>query len=287
MDTRLEPWLIVPVPMIWWNEISDDIAKIVKHEMRLIQSNPNRTTHNIMIEVSRSISEVDAEKFLSTLPDDLHNGSVVLKLLNNEVWRQEVHSYISDQRLLRVTAATKREQLKVNQNGKPIIQFSPLSPSFAPQYGSALKARWVNAVKLSSYRDSEFATVLPFNSTSSDSFDIDFFGNRVVIGTEGWVFGQEYKDTEKIVQLLTPENAIIQWLEKFRFKANLSEPGRIAKQVLRQLGDTRDICLLKDVETLDYLNSMASGIRYRKFEDGIQEEQFELRTKKNQAIGQD
>ena len=85
-----------------------------------------------MIEVSRSISEVDAEKFLSTLPDDLHNGSVVLKLLNNEVWRQEVHSYISDQRLLRVTAATKREQLKVNQNGKPIIQFSPLSPSFHP-----------------------------------------------------------------------------------------------------------------------------------------------------------
>lgn len=59
----------------------------------------------------------------------------------------------------------------------------------------------------------------------------------------------------------------------------LSEPGRIAKQVLKQLDGAWGIYLLKDVETLQYLNGMAGGKRYRKSADGIQEEQFDPRTK--------
>ena len=278
-NARLERWKIVPVPMNWWDELSDDIAKIVQHEFRHIQGNPNRIMHNTTIEVARSIGETKAKKIVSKLLDDLPERSVVLKFWNNEVWRQELHPSMSVQRPLRVTAATKREQLKVSRSDRPTVQFNALSPSFASQYRGALNARWVNAVKLYSYRYSEFATILPFNSTSSDWLRIDFLGNHVVVGTEGWVFGQKLKDMEQIVQMSTQENAITQWLEKFGFKAGLSEPGRIAKQVLRQLDETWGISLLKDVETLKYLNKMAGGIRYRKFGDSIQEEQFEPKTK--------
>ena len=278
-NARLEPWPIVPVPMIWWDELSDDIAKIVQHEFRPIQGNPNGMMHKATIEVSRSIGEAEAEKILSKLPDDLPKGSVVLKCWNNEVWRREAHPNMFVQRPLRVTAATKKEQLKVSQSDSPTVQFSALSPSFASQYGGTLSARWVNAVKLSSYRNSEFLTVLPFNSTSPDWLRIDFLGDHVVVGTEGWVFGQKFKDMKQTVQLSTTEDAVVQWLEKFGFKAGLSEPGRIAKQVLRQLDGTWGICLLKDVETLECLNRMAGGKRYRKSTDGIQEEQFDPRTK--------
>lgn len=278
-NARLEPWPIVPVPIKWWDELSEDIAGIIQQEYRPLQGNPNGMMHNATIEVARSIGEAEAKKMLLILPDGLPKGSVALKHWNNEVWRREAHAKMSIERPLRVTAATKREQLKVSRSDTPTVQFSALSPSFASQYGGALSARWVNAVQLSSYRDSEFATVLPFNSTSSDWLRIDFLGDHVVVGTEGWVFSQKYKDMEQTVQLSTTEDAIVQWLEKFGFKGGLSEPGRIAKQVLRQLDGTWGIYLLKDVETLEYLNGMAGSSRYRKFSDGIQEEQFDPKTR--------
>ena len=280
-NARLEPWPIIPVPMIWCDELLDDIAKI-QHKFQIYYG--NGMMNEATIEVSRSIGESEAEKIFSKLSDDLPKNSFMKKTWNNEVWRQEVHRYMPVQRPLRVTATTKREQLKVNRNGEPIVQFSPLSPSFASQYG-ARNARWVNAVELNPYHYSEFATVLPFNLTSSDCPHIDFFGNHVVVGTEGWVFGQKYKDTEQIVQLSTTEDAIIQWLEKSGFKARLSEPGRISKQILKQLGGPRGIHLLKDVDILKCLNSMAGGIRYRKSGDGIQEEQFDPRTRTSNEWG--
>lgn len=278
-NARLEPWPIVPVPVTWWDELSEDIARIVKHEFRPLQGNPNGIMHNATIEIARSISEAEAKKIVSKLPDDLPKGSVVLKHWNNEVWRRQAHPKMSVPRPLRVTAATKREQLKVSRSDRPTVQFSALSPSFASQYGGALSARWVNAVELSSFYDSEFATVLPFNSTTSDWLRIDVLGDHVVVGTEGWVFSQNFKDMEQTIQLSTTEDAIVQWLEKSGFQAGLSEPGRIAKQVLKQLDGTWGIYLLKDVETLEYLNGMAGGKRYRKSADGIQEEQFDPRTK--------
>ncbi len=278
-NARLEPWPIVPVPVFWLDDLSEDLARIIRHEYRPLQGNPNGIMHNTTIEVARSISEAEAKRVHSILPDDLPKGSVALKLWNNEIWRREVHPQMSVERPLRVTAASKRERLNVSQGDTPTVQFSALSPSFAPQYGGALSARWVNTVEFSSYHGSEFATVVPFNSTTSDWLRIDFLGDHVVVGTEGWAFSQKYKDMEQTVQLSTTEEAIVQWLEKFGFEAKLSEPGRIAKQVLRQLDGTWGIYLLKDVETLEYLNGMAGGKRYRKSGDGIQEEQFDPKTR--------
>ncbi|WP_120501225.1 hypothetical protein [Roseovarius sp. EL26] len=278
-NARLEPWPIVPVPIIWLDDLADDLVRIIRHEYQPLQGNPNGIMHNATIEIARSISEAEARKVHSILPDDLPKGSVALKLWNNEVWRREAHPKMSVERPLRVTAATKREQLQVSQGDKSTVQFNALSPSFASQYGGAFSARWVNAVDFSSYHDCEFATVLPFNSTTSDWLRINFLADHVVVGTEGWVFSQNYKDTEQTVQLSTAEEAVVQWLNKLGFKAELSEPGRIAKQVLRQLDGTWGIYLLKDVETLEYLNGMAGGKRFRKSADGIQEEQFDPKTR--------
>lgn len=277
-NARLEPWPIIPVPIHWWNDLSQDIARIVRSEHRPLQGNPNGIMHNVTIEVARSIGEPAITELTSVLAGDLPKGSVVLKTWNNEVWRRTALPKMSVERPLRVTAATKREQLKVDHADKPTVQFGALSPSFASQYGGA-SARWVNAVEFSSYRDSEFATVLPFNSTTSNWLRIDYLGDHVVVGTEGWVFSQNYKDMEQTVQLSATEDAVVQWLTKSGLEAQPSEPGRIAKQVLRRLEGTWGINLIKDVETLEYLNGMAGGKRIRKSNDCIQEEQFDSKTR--------
>jgi hypothetical protein len=60
--------------------------------------------------------------------------------------------------------------------------------------------------------------------------------------------------------------------------ARLSEPGRIAKQMLENLGGLWGVHLLADVETLEILNKMAGGVRKRSNEYDTIEETFELRT---------
>ena len=135
------------------------------------------------------------------------------------------------------------------------------------------------AVKLSAFHDSEFATVLPFNSTTPDWPRLDALGDHVVVGSEGWVFRQNYKDMDQIIELSKPEDAIVQWMQRSGIKAGQSEPGRIAKQVLRQLDGAWGLHLLKDEETLEFLNGMAGGKRTRLTGKGMEEEQFDPKTR--------
>ena len=278
-NMRLEPQPLIPIPILWWHDLSGDVAHIVRSEYRPLQGNPHGIMHSTTIEVSRSIDDLTARTLISALPRDLPKGSLMLKLWRSEVWRRAAHTLMPVERPMRVTAAEKREMLKVDKGDRPIIRFAPLSPSFASQFGGALSARWVNAVKLSSFYGSEFATILPFNSTTSNWIRIDLLGDHVVVGSEGWVFGQNFKDMEQAVELSTPEEAIVQWMHMSGFEAKQSEPGYIAKQVLRQLGGTWGLRLLKDGETLKFLNGMAGGKRIRRIDNGIEEEQFDPKTR--------
>jgi hypothetical protein len=103
-------------------------------------------------------------------------------------------------------------------------------------------------------------------------------GDRVIIGSEGWIFAQSYKDWGQYVHLLTPEDAIIGSLQKLGFKASLSDPGHVAKQMLEHLGGLWGVHLLADFETLQLLNKMAGGVRRKANESETVEETFELRT---------
>lgn len=61
-------------------------------------------------------------------------------------------------------------------------------------------------------------------------------------------------------------------------KAELSEPGHIAKQMLENLEGLWATNLLADLPTIQLLNKMAGGLRRKNNEDGVTEENFGLRT---------
>jgi hypothetical protein len=103
-------------------------------------------------------------------------------------------------------------------------------------------------------------------------------GDRVLVSSEGLILTQQRKESEQYVQLLSSDQAFVGWLERQGIKARLSEPGRIAKQMLENLGGLWGVHLLADVETLEILNKMAGGVRKRSNEYDTIEETFELRT---------
>src|SRR5262249_29255187 len=150
------------------------------------------------------------------------------------------------------------------------------SPEFARRYGGR-HHRWVNALTFSPYSN-PVATVLPFNDNDPDWPRLGLGGERVLVGSEGWIFVERYKDSSQMVEFLSYETAISGALGRVGIKAQLSEPGQIAKQMLEHLGGLWGVHLLTNLDTLALLNKMAGGLRKRSTETGMIEESFELRT---------
>jgi hypothetical protein len=175
-----------------------------------------------------------------------------------------------------VTASARGAKLQTNEKERLTATFQTLSPDFARRYGGR-GHRWVNALTLSSHSE-PVATVLPFNATNPSWPRLGMGGDRVLVGSEGWIFTEKYKDSTQWVEFLSHEAAISGALERLGIKAQLSEPGHIAKQMLDHLGGLWGVHLLADIETLTLLNKMAGGLRKRSTESQTVEESFELRS---------
>ena len=151
-----------------------------------------------------------------------------------------------------------------------------MEPEFSDRYGKG-DHRWVNVLRISTYGDKSIATVLPFN-TFDRRWPRLAAGDPTPVGSEGWVFPQRFKKLAQYLSLLSAGDAITGSLEQLGIKAELSEPGHIAKQMLEHLGGLSGMYLFADLDTLKLLNKMACGLRRKRNEDDTVEETFELRS---------
>ncbi|MGO9686879.1 MAG: hypothetical protein ACLPTZ_30635 [Beijerinckiaceae bacterium] len=276
-NLRLEPHPVVPVPVQWFEPLADSIFKMLKSAHRPIQGNPQGLMHNATIEFGRSISTERANELIRTLKPGLPQGAVMVKHWRNRIWVEYHDDHVHRDRRMKVVAREQSAKLIFDDGGDLRTSFQSLSPDFSSRYGGC-KHRWVNAMRFPGYGPNNIATILPFNLFDPDWPPARMGGERVLVGSEGLIFVQQFKDAEQYVQLLASDQAFIGWLERQGIKARLSEPGRIAKQMLENLGGLWGVHLLADMETLELLNKMAGGVRKRSNEDDTIEETFELRT---------
>jgi hypothetical protein len=277
-NLRLEPKPILPVPIDWFEPLGDFIFDALKAEHRPIRGNPQKLMHHSTVEFARSISKERAEQLLKTIKPGLPTGAFHVKLFRTHIWDDYRDDMVHRDDRMRITANERGVNLTVKEDKSLTTTFETLAPDFASRYGGH-DYRWINAAKVGgySYGPKHVATVLPFNLTDRDWPRLGLGGERIVIGGEGWIYPQQYKNANQYVTLLKPEEAIIEWLEKKKIKAKLSEPGHIAKQMLEQLGGLWGAYLLADLETLQLLNKMAGGVRKKANDWDTVEESFELR----------
>jgi hypothetical protein len=275
-NLRLEPQPIVPIPVDWFEALGDPIFDFVKSEHRRIQGNPQNLMHNATIEFSRSIVRDRAENLVWTLKPFLPAGALAVKYWRNRIWvdNRDEHFVHRDHRLI-VTAAERGAKLQIDEEVGLHATFETLSPEFARRYGGR-HHRWVNALTISTHSDS-VAGVLPFNATDPSWPRLGMGGERVLVGSEGWIFTERFKDSTQWIEFLSHEAAITGTLERFGIKARLSEPGHIAKQMLEHLRGMWGVHLLADIDTLKLLNKMTGGLRRRSNDTETIEESFELR----------
>jgi hypothetical protein len=276
-NLRLEPHPMIPVPVEWFEALGDSIFDFLKSAHRRIQGNSQNLMHNATIEFGRSIFMSRAESLIKTLKPGLPPGALAVKYWRNRIWvdhRDNYHVH-RDHRMI-VTASARGAKLQINEKERLTATFQTLSPDFARRYGGR-GHRWVIALTLSSHSE-PVATVLPFNATNPSWPRLGMGGDRVLVGSEGWIFTEKFKNSTQRVEFLSHETAISGALEKLGIKAQLSEPGHIARQMLDHLGGLWGVHLLADIETLTLLNKMAGGLRKRWTESQAVEESFELRS---------
>ena len=233
--------------------------------------------HNATIEFGRSVSTAEAEALTRKIKPGLPQGALVVKHWRNAIWIDHRDDRVHRDSRLKVVANERRAELALRDEGRLYTTFEPLEPEFSGRYGKG-DHRWVNVLRISNYSDRSIAVVLPFNTFDRKWPRLGMGGDPIPVGSEGWAFAQRYKNLGQYVSLLSADDAIIGSLEQLGVKAELSEPGHIAKQMLEHLGGLWGVHLIADIETLNLLNKMAGGLRRRRNEDETIEEHFELRT---------
>jgi hypothetical protein len=276
-NLRLEPHPVLPVPIEWFEALGDDIRGILKAEHRPVVGNPHGEMHNATIEFGRSIPQEKAEDLIRSLKSRLPLGALVVKHWRNAIWVEHRDDRVHRDNRLKVMANERRADLVLKEDGELRTTFETLVPEFSGRYSRG-HHRWVNVLSISSYTNRTIATVLPFNTFDRSWPRLGMGGDAIPVGSEGWVFPQRFSSLGQYVSLLSHNDAIVGSLGKFGIKAELSEPGHIARQMLEHLGGLWGVHLLADIETLKLLNKMAGGLRRKSNEKGTVEETFELRT---------
>ena len=267
--------------MEWWPELAGEISRYVAAAHRPLQGNPHGVMHRTTVEFARSIPEERQRHCIAMIGPGLPPGSLVRKPWRTRVWERYRDERFQSPRRLRVIAQERNLTLAVGGRESPTTEFATLSPDFASLYGGR-RARWVNDVNLVSLGRTDIATVLPPNATNSAWPRLTLLHERVVVGTEGWSFPQQYKDWTQTIRLPTQEQAVVDSLEHLGVSAKLSDAGQVAKQMLQQLDGLNGLGLLAYPDTLKLLNEMAVGMRIRQQGEAVVEEVFDPKTRTEQ-----
>ena len=231
-NLRLEPDPVLPVPVDWFGGLVDFIRDVVEAEHRPVKGNPSGIMHRATVEFGRSIANDRVEDLIDPLKDDLPNGALSVKHWRNPIWEQHTDDLVHREKRLVVTAEEQRANLSIGDTQELNTSFEALSPIFAARFGGHSN-RWVNAITLSRISPENIATVLPFNMYDRRWPSLGFGGDRVIVGSEGWIFGQRWENWSEAIIFLTKEEAIIGSLERLGVTASLSDPGHIAKSLTR------------------------------------------------------
>ncbi len=273
----LEPSPVLPIPVDWFAPLTDHICEVLRQEYRLVRGNPSGIMHHATVEFSRSIAKDQADEFTNLLKANLPSEVLFFTNQRNRIWAQLPENQGPHFRRREVFAEESRPTLTVKDEQGLRAKFETLTPIFASRHGGH-QNRWVNTVQPSAYAQENIATVLPNNLFDRSWPRLALGGDQVIVGSEGWVYCQQFKNWDETIELLTREDALIGTFRRLGIESKLSEPGHIAKQMLEHLGGLWNVDLLCDLETLQLINKMSGGVRRRNRDNDEIEENFERRS---------
>jgi hypothetical protein len=187
-NLRLEPHPVLPIPVVWFEALADDIYEVLRSVHRPVVGNPSGLMHHATIEFGRSIPRKEVDDLIRKLKPGLQAGALAVKHWRNFIWIDHRDDRVHRDRRLKVTARERRANLPLNEErGKFQTIFETLDPEFSQRYGKG-QNRWANILRISNYSEKPIAEVLPFNTFDRTWPRLGGTGHPTPVGSEGWVF---------------------------------------------------------------------------------------------------
>ena len=261
-NLRAIGWNVIPIPKQFtrFEKTKKLILDFIEANYVPHHSNPEVYHHTTILK-SRSISEGEHRNFcdslnLSPSDENYKNPKIVLQNRYPRMWdewaRDKGHIESCE-----LEADTDEHDISTNQE---MVHFKTLDPKFISRFGGHSKSRFVNEVKLRLYDDKElFAEVIPEGGRELARVigEFDFLNWR--LSRKGLVYLSRYSRSTVSLSLPHAETIFAKWLESRGWIVKLSSAGRIAKQMLRQLGGVNGTWILAHKGIIQLLGKMSSS----------------------------
>ena len=260
---------VLSVNSEWLPTLKDYLCDFVDRNHRPLPGNPNGVMIDTTVEIGNSFSEEEANHLVRGAFTDLPGRSWSLKLWYDHIWDSYDDDYIPRPSPVRIYTRSSHLDLPVIEEDRPSIQFQPLAPEFASEYGSG-RARWVNVISPTDFLNQHrFALTLPSTLGSSPPYRLHG-SDPLLVSREGFVLPQHFKQLPVYMRLLSGTEAVIDWFKQHDIIATGSDAGRVADQILSSVGGIWGASLLQDKKTLGLLDKMSKSRRLLD-EDTIEE----------------
>ena len=259
-NLRALGWSILPVPVQFMEdkEFMKAVASLIEEYYRNAVGQ-NRLDAATVILKSRSLSEEMFKTFRRSLPlskPDDPNKKTVPKSHFPRLWDEWARPRDQIGFCSIRHKSKEKEVTDLSQN----IRYSPLEPDFQVEKLDHIKAQFANEVELRAYGgDQLYAGFLPeahphvLFSIGATPFD------NWRISKRGAVNLCRPYETGEYLRFPLAEEVMQRWFDSHGWKIELSPPGRLAKQMLKQLGGIWGIEQIANKQVIELIKDMTSG----------------------------
>ena len=260
-NLRAIGWNVIPVPkqFIRFEKTQQLILDFIKANHIPHHSNPEIYHHTTILK-GRSISEDEHQHFCNSLDmsiaDEIDQKAKVMRQFWYppmwDEWAKENQAECCE-----IEADTAEHDISTDQEK---IRFKTLDPKFISRFGGYGISRFANDIKLRLYDDKElFAEVIPEGGRELARVIGEFNLLEWRLSRRGLVYLSRYSKSTVSLSLPPAEAIFAKWLESRGRSVKLSPAGRIAKQMMRQLGGVNGTWILAQEGIIKLLEEMNSS----------------------------
>lgn len=258
-NLRAMGWTVLPVPkqVAFTSNIKELASEFIDENYFPDRHNPHYYYRTTLLK-SRSTSEKEIEDFAKSLkvPDPIKPE--VPKFISQHLYPRIHDGWARDKDGVECCELVVREIEHDIPENQDKIKFKSLDPEFNVRFSG--KQRFANDLKFSVYGGNEMvAEVIPEGNRNL----VRAIG---LIGLAEWRFSKrgisylaKYSNRSVHISVPKAEKVFSEWLLSQGWKVELSPAGRIAKQMIKQLGGIWGISVIADEGIIKLLQTMNSG----------------------------
>ncbi|MFQ5903429.1 MAG: hypothetical protein ACE5JO_07045, partial [Candidatus Binatia bacterium] len=258
---RAVGWNVIPVAKQAAN--SGHVRRValdfIEQNFYSLRNNPDIYHHATLLK-SRSTSEKEAKDFIRGLdippPEKEGESKFLFQMWYPRIWDEWARDK-DNVECCEIEARAAQYDLSSQEDE---IRLRTLDPEFIKRFGGHGEGRFANAIELRSYGTKEILAEIIPESDKSLVRAIGGLGFREWrFSKKGMVYLSGHSNWPVHLSLPKAEDVFLQWLKTQTWSAELSTPGRLAKQLVVQLGGIWGISLLANEGIIKLLEKMAEG----------------------------